>query len=100
GTQRPMRGRVFLDDAEITGAAARALRRGLAYIPDERAAGIVPALNVAANASLLRLAEPSFRVAGLRRPREEVRYGATLCQRFAVNPPAPSLRASGLSGGN
>jgi ABC-type uncharacterized transport system ATPase subunit len=100
GTQRPMRGRVFLDDAEITGAAARALRRGLAYIPDERAAGIVPALNVAANASLLRLAEPSFRIGGLRRPREEARYGATLCQRFAVNPPAPSLRASGLSGGN
>ena len=55
GTRRPTAGRVFLDGADITGSAGYAVRLGLAYIPDERAAGIVPALSVATNASLLRL---------------------------------------------
>ena len=67
GTRRPTAGRVLLDGADITGAAGYAARLGLAYIPDERAAGIVPELTVATNASLLRLSERSFRRAGLRR---------------------------------
>jgi ABC-type uncharacterized transport system ATPase subunit len=73
---------------------------GLAYIPDERAAGVVPSLSVASNASLLRLSERGFRHAGLRRPRAEMRYGAEICGRFGGRPPVPGMRASGLSGGN
>jgi general nucleoside transport system ATP-binding protein len=100
GTRQPTKGRVLLDGSDITGAAASAVRLGLAYIPDERGAGVVPALSVASNASLLHLTESAFRKAGLRRPRAEMRYGAEICDRFGVRPPAPGMRASGLSGGN
>jgi general nucleoside transport system ATP-binding protein len=93
-------GRVLLCGTDITGSASRAAELGLAYIPDERAAGIVPELSVATNASLLRLSEPSFQRAGLRRTRAEMRYGAEVCGRFGVQPPSPGLRANSLSGGN
>jgi ABC-type uncharacterized transport system ATPase subunit len=100
GVRQPTRGRVLLEGADITGAAASAVRSGLAYIPDERAAGVVASLSVASNASLLRLTERAFRQTGLRRPRAEMRYGAEICSRFGVRPQAPGMRASGLSGGN
>jgi general nucleoside transport system ATP-binding protein len=100
GTLGPTRGRVLLDDADISGAAERAARLKLAYIPDERAAGLVPALSVAANASFLRLRERAFQLAGLRRPRREFSYGTEVCHSFSVRPPTPGLRASSLSGGN
>jgi ABC-type uncharacterized transport system ATPase subunit len=99
-TRFPTTGHVLLDGVEITGTAGSAARLGLAFIPDERIAGIVPDLTVATNASLLRLSERVFRRAGLRRPRAEMRYGAEICRRFGVRPPAPGLRANGLSGGN
>jgi ABC-type uncharacterized transport system ATPase subunit len=100
GIDQPTRGRVSLDGTDITGSAVSAVRLRLAHIPDERAAGVVPSLSVASNASLLRLAERGFRHAGLRRPRAEMRYGVEICSRFGVRPPVPGMRASGLSGGN
>ena len=100
GVLAPTRGRVLLDGVEITGDARRAAQQKLAYIPDERAAAIVPALSVATNASLLRLSESLFHHGGLRLPRQEIRYGSEVCRRFEVRPPTPAMRASGLSGGN
>ena len=100
GIRQPTKGHVLLDGSDITGAAASAVQLGLANIPDERAAGVVPTLSVASNASLLRLTERAFRHGGLRRPRAEMRYGAELCDRFGVRPPMPGMRVSGLSGGN
>jgi ABC-type uncharacterized transport system ATPase subunit len=100
GTLRPTHGRIVLDGTDITGDAQRAARLRLASIPDERAAGLVPALSIATNASLLRLPEQAFRRVGLRRLRQEIRYGGEICRRFAVRPPAPKMRASALSGGN
>ncbi len=100
GTRSPTKGRVLLDGIDTTGSAASAVRLGLAFIPDERAAGIVPALSVASNASLLRLSERAFQQVGLRRPSSETRYGAEICRRFGVRPAVPGMRASGLSGGN
>ena len=93
GTRIPRRCRHYR-----LGGVRRAL--GIAYIPDERAAGVVPALSVATNASLLRLSERSFRRAGLRHAPAEMRYGAEVCSRFGVHPPSPGLRANSLSGGN
>ncbi len=100
GTLRPTRGRILLDGTDITGDARTAARLKLAHIPDERAAGLVPALSVATNSSLLRLSEHAFRRAGLRLLRQEICYGGEVCRRFSVRPPAPGLRASSLSGGN
>jgi general nucleoside transport system ATP-binding protein len=76
------------------------VRLGLAHIPDERAAGVIASLNIASNASLLRLSERAFQRAGLRRPLSEMRYGAEICSRFGVRPQMPGMRVSGLSGGN
>jgi general nucleoside transport system ATP-binding protein len=100
GARRPTAGRVLFDGIDITGLAGHAAELGLAYIPDERAAAIVPQLTVATNASLLRLSERSFQRAGLRRTSAEAHYGAEICHRFGVQPPSPGLRANGLSGGN
>lgn len=100
GIRQPTKGRILLDGADITGSAASAVRSGLAYIPDDRSAGVVASFSVASNASLLRLSERTFRHAGLRRPRAEMRYGAEICNRFGVRPQVPAMRASGLSGGN
>jgi ABC-type uncharacterized transport system ATPase subunit len=100
GTLRPTHGRIVLNGTDITADAQRAARLKLASIPDERAAGLVPALSIATNASLLRLPEQAFRRVGLRRLRQEIRYGGEICRRFAVRPPAPKMRASALSGGN
>jgi ABC-type uncharacterized transport system ATPase subunit len=100
GARWPTEGSVSLDGVDITGLAGHAAELGLAYIPDERAAGLVPELTVATNASLLRLSERSFRRAGLRRTRAEMRYGAAVCGRFGVQPPSPGLRTNSLSGGN
>jgi general nucleoside transport system ATP-binding protein len=100
GVRSPAKGWVALNGSNITGRAASAARLGLAYIPDERAAGIVPSLSTASNASLLRLGERAFRLAGLRRPRAEKRYGGEICSRFGVEPALPGINAGGLSGGN
>jgi len=100
GVLAPTRGRVSLDGVEITGDARRASQLKLAYVPDERVAAIAPALSVATNASLLRLSESTFHRGGLRLRRQEIRYGAEICRRFTIRPPAPEMRASGLSGGN
>jgi general nucleoside transport system ATP-binding protein len=100
GTLRPTRGRVTVDGVDITGEGQRAAQLKLAHVPDERAAGLVPALTIAANSSFLRLSERAFRKAGLRRPRQEFRNGAEVCGQFDVRPPAPGLHVGGLSGGN
>jgi ABC-type uncharacterized transport system ATPase subunit len=100
GIREPTAGRVELDGNDITGAARRAAQLGLAYIPDERPTGIVPALTVGTNASLLRLSGRAFHDFGLRRVRAELRYGAQICERYGVRPPSPNMRAEGLSGGN
>jgi general nucleoside transport system ATP-binding protein len=100
GLLRPDKGTVFVDDAPITGNAAAAARRGVAYIPEERAEGLLLSLPVADNAALLRQHEPAFRHLGMRRRRETTHFARRLCLRFDVRPPRPELLATALSGGN
>ena len=88
GRSRPTHGRIVLDGTDITGRCATAARLKLAYIPDERAAGLVPAFTVATNASLLRL---RARFSSRRAPalRQEIRYGGEITIALRVRPPAP-----------
>lgn len=100
GLHPPDAGSVLLDGQSISGAAERAARLGLAYIPEERAHGLVAENSVADNASLLRQSEPAFRQLGMRRRQAAFDFARRLCQQFDVRPPRPELAAAALSGGN
>ena len=67
GLRPEAKGQVAIDGLVVTGRAAEARRRGLAYIPEDRAAGAPPDLAVSVVASLLHLGETTFTRFGLRR---------------------------------
>jgi general nucleoside transport system ATP-binding protein len=100
GLRRPDRGTVAVDGVDITGAPAAALARNVAYVPDERADGVLSEHTVADNAVVLRAAEPELTLAGLRRRRPAEVIARALCARFGILPSRPDLRAAALSGGN
>ncbi|HET8657940.1 MAG TPA: ATP-binding cassette domain-containing protein [Micromonosporaceae bacterium] len=100
GLRRPARGTVTVDGADITGAPAAAVARGVAYVPDDRADGVMDAHSVADNAVVLRAGTPELTRAGLRLRRPAEAFARALCARFGVHPPEPGLAAAALSGGN
>jgi ABC-type uncharacterized transport system ATPase subunit len=100
GLRRPDRGRVTLDEVEITGDAALACRLGIAHVADERAFNLAMDRSIAVNASLLRLGEAAFHRFGLRRPGAEAGHAGQVCHGFEVRPAHPGLPVFGLSGGN
>lgn len=100
GVRGPDRGSVSVDDTDITGAAARATRAGVAFIPEERTLGVAAEQTVAVNASALRMREASFARWGMRRRRAETEHGLRIAHHYEVRPPKPSLLAAALSGGN
>ena len=69
GVRAPDRGTVSVDGTDVTGAAARATRAGVAFIPEERTLGVAAEQTVAVNASALRMSESSFARWGMRRRR-------------------------------
>jgi ABC-type uncharacterized transport system ATPase subunit len=100
GLRRPDRGTVAVDGVDITGAPAAALARGVAYVPDDRADGVLGERTVADNAVALRATAPELTLAGLRRRRPAEAIARLLCARFGIVPARPDLRAAALSGGN
>lgn len=100
GLRRPERGAVAVDGADITGAPAAAVAHGVAYVPDDRADGVLGEHSVADNAVVLHAAAPELTRAGLRRQRPAEGFARALCARFGVRPPDPTLLAAALSGGN
>lgn len=93
-------GTVLLDGVNITNDPAKAVASGLAFIPENRADGIVPDLSIGENASLFSLKLASFHRFGLRSKAAERARGVEIITGFDVRPPHPSARAGGLSGGN
>jgi ABC-type uncharacterized transport system ATPase subunit len=100
GLRSPQAGRVLLDGVDVTADPYAAASSGLAYIPEDRGHGIVPALSIAENASLLDMGEPEFSRFLLRDRTAERRHGRTIIADFDVRPPDPDAIAGGLSGGN
>ncbi len=92
-------GTVRVDGTVVTGDPSRALACGVAWIPEDRPDGLVAAMSVGANATLL----GASTVAGAfaRRARTAIASAAAeLCRRFDVRPPDPAAPAGTLSGGN
>jgi general nucleoside transport system ATP-binding protein len=100
GIRQPTLGAVEIDGHDITGDAARSTALKVAYVPDTRREGLVLHLNIATNASFMRMHEPGFQRHGLRVLAAEERYGEQICRDFDVRPPRPELLVAGLSGGN
>lgn len=93
-------GEVLVDGVNVTNNPAKAVENGLAFIPENRADGIVFDLSISENASLFSLSLQSFHRFGLRSHAAERKRGIDIITNFDVRPPDPSARAGGLSGGN
>ncbi|SMH53912.1 ATP-binding cassette domain-containing protein [Mesorhizobium australicum] len=94
-------GRVDVDGADVTGDPARSTRLGLAFIPENRADGIVSDLTISENASLFEMRGKAFRrFLGTRDRSAEHDHGKRIIADFDVRPPDPEAISGGLSGGN
>ena len=94
---RPFRGRALLDGESIAGCSPAALfARGLAHVPEDRATGAVPALNVAEA-----LALRTYRSTGPRLDLSRMTSEAErLIREFRIAAPGPETPVRLLSGGN
>lgn len=100
GLVAPTTGVVEQDGTALT--AAGALRAGIAWIPEERADALVPAMAAGETLDLYRAAAGAPSGDAPRdasRSARRQRHTAVL-QDFDVRPPRPQLAASGFSGGN
>jgi ABC-type uncharacterized transport system ATPase subunit len=94
-------GRVEIDAIDVTGDPAGSTRLGLAFIPENRADGIVADLTIFENASLFEMGGKAFRrFPGMRDRSAEHDHGKRIIADFDVRPPDPDAVAGGLSGGN
>ena len=100
GLRKPSSGRILVDGVDITADPGKAHGCGVAHIPDDRKAGIVPHLTVAENASVFRLRDAGFTRFGMRDRRVEYEHAAKIAERTDVRPRDPTLAAMALSGGN
>jgi simple sugar transport system ATP-binding protein len=101
GVRAPLRGRVWLDDHEVTGQPARAIRRrGLAFIPEDRLRqGLVPAFTVVENAILSCYRGAPVARGGVLRRRPAREHARRLVDAFRIQASLDTpVRA--LSGGN
>jgi simple sugar transport system ATP-binding protein len=100
GMMRPLRGRIFLGDAELTASSPKEITAaGVGIVPEDRhAVGCVTGMSLAENIYLNRLDEFT-RFGFLKRTALE-REAAGLMQRFDVRAQGPGARFSSLSGGN
>jgi ABC-type uncharacterized transport system ATPase subunit len=100
GLIAPESGSVGIDGVDATGRPGRAARSGLAYVPEDRSDGLLPAHKVGDNAALFHLGDAGFHRAGMRVRRRVREFALGLCRRYDVRPPRPEIPAGGLSGGN
>jgi ABC-type uncharacterized transport system ATPase subunit len=99
GLQAPLAGTVVVDDIRIDGDAGAALRAGVAYVPEDRAAdGLAMSMPVWANA----VAKTSRKVSSWRGlDRDAIATAAErIIGHLSVRPHRPELAAGALSGGN
>jgi len=101
GIRPPLRGRVRLDDQDVTGRPARKIReRGLAFIPEDRLRqGLVPPFNVVENAILNCYGRSPVSSAGVLRRQPARDHARRLVDAFRIQASLDTpVRA--LSGGN
>ena len=98
GREQPTAGTVRLDGKPIAPKTTRAAKQmGIAYLSENRRATIFPRHEIFKNITLAHLDEI---VGGVIRQSREVVIAGDLVRRTGVRPPAPTLAAGNLSGGN
>ena len=102
GTRPIEGGTVYLDGEDVTRLGADALQeRGLAYVPEDRAAkGLVQDFALYENNALKTYDEPPFSRFGWIFPKVMRRRAAESLRAYDVRPADPDARAGSLSGGN
>jgi rhamnose transport system ATP-binding protein len=100
GIDRLDAGRLWIDGRRFRPSSPRAaLRRGLAYLPEDRLnQGLVQPMSVAANTSLAVL--PELTPAGLLRPRREQALARRFMEELRIKATSPAQVVRSLSGGN
>jgi simple sugar transport system ATP-binding protein len=102
GILTPSEGEVWLDGADVTGAAPSVLHaRGLSAIPEDRHGwGLVLDMTIAENLALATIPAGGHSRYGLLRRRSVRAEARRLLEEYDVRPADPDLRVSSLSGGN
>jgi rhamnose transport system ATP-binding protein len=100
GIDRLDGGEMWIDGRRFRGGSPRAaLRRGLAYLPEDRLQqGLVQPMSIAANASMAVL--PQLTPAGFLRPRKERALARRYMDELRIKASAPTQVVRSLSGGN
>jgi general nucleoside transport system ATP-binding protein len=102
GMRRRTAGSVLVNGRPTRGGdPLEAIRRGVAYVPDDRlGTGVAPSLSVAENLVLKAYRRPPISTQGILHPRR-IRSNATeLIQRFNIAAPSSQTPTRQLSGGN
>ncbi|HEX9898612.1 MAG TPA: ABC transporter ATP-binding protein, partial [Candidatus Methylomirabilis sp.] len=102
GLRRPTSGRVRIDNHDVTGLnPAGRIRRGLAYIPEERHRdGVVKEMTVEENLMLEDHSRPEFSRRGFLKFGRIAEHTTELIRRFDIKTPSRLTRLGDLSGGN
>lgn len=102
GLRRRTAGTVLVAGRPIRDGHPRsAIRRGVAYIPDDRlGTGVAPSLPIADNLALKAYRRPPLSSHGLLHRNRIRRLAADLMQRFNISAPGPLTSTRLLSGGN
>jgi rhamnose transport system ATP-binding protein len=100
GIDRLDAGELWIDGRRFRPSSPRAaLRRGLAYLPEDRLnQGLVQPMSVAANASMAVL--PELTPAGFLRPRRERALARRFMEELRIKATSPAQVVRSLSGGN
>jgi rhamnose transport system ATP-binding protein len=93
-------GRLWIDGRGFRPRSPRsALRRGLAYLPEDRLTqGLIQPMSIGVNTSLAVL--PQLTPAGVLRPRAERKLGRRFMEQLRIKADSPSQVVRSLSGGN
>jgi rhamnose transport system ATP-binding protein len=93
-------GRLFIDGKRFRPRSPRAaLRRGLAYLPEDRiSTGLIQPMSVSTNASLAVL--PRLTPGGILQPWRERRLARRFMEQLRIKAASPAQPVRGLSGGN
>ncbi|MCS7242765.1 MAG: ABC transporter ATP-binding protein [Candidatus Caldatribacterium sp.] len=101
GLRTPLRGRVFLEAKDLTGASPKDVQEaGLGYVPEDRRVSLVGDLTVAENLVLRDYRRPFFRRGILLNWKRVQEHAARVTATYRIVPSLPHLPVRLLSGGN
>lgn len=102
GMRRPTAGRIILGAQDVTAASvSERTRRGLAFVPPDRAStSLVAGMSIAENLALRDVTRPPFSRAAILSARALRGSARRLIEQYAIRAPSEQSEARQLSGGN